>query len=221
MDDDIIDLLTTKDQEQSRARRINGLVVGIITNNNDPQRLGRVKIHFPWLSDNNETDWTRIATIMGGKERGTFFLPEVEDEVLVGFENDDFDRPYVIGSVWSKEDSPPETNADGKNNIRKIRSRSGHEIIFDDSDGKELVNIHTNANHTILLDDNPGSAKVVISDKTGNNSIQIDSNQNSITISSLLNLKIKATNIEIEASGMMTIKAGATLTIKGALVSIN
>lgn len=221
MDDDILDLVISNDQQQSRARRINGVVVGIITNNNDPQRLGRVKIHFPWLSDDNETDWSRVATLMAGKERGSFFLPEVEDEVLVAFEHGDIDHPYVIGTLWSKEDSPPETNSNGKNNIRKIRSRSGHEIIFDDSDGKEQVKIHTNANHMILLDDSTSSPKVVISDKTGNNSIEIDSNQNAITISSMLDLKIKATSLEIEATGMMTIKAGATLTIKGSLVTIN
>jgi uncharacterized protein involved in type VI secretion and phage assembly len=219
--DNIFDLLTSSEQEQNRITRINGVVVGIVTTNKDPEGLGRVKVHFQWLSEDNETDWIRVATFMAGIERGSYFIPEANDEVLLAFEYGDINRPYVIGSLWSKEDKSPEANANGNNDIRKIKSRSGHEIIFDDSAGKEMITIHSNSNHTIVLDDSPSSSKIQINDKSGNNSIQIDSVQNSITISSALNLKINATNIEIESTGMLTIKSGAILTIKGALVKIN
>jgi uncharacterized protein involved in type VI secretion and phage assembly len=217
----ILDLVNTQEQETSRSRKTTGVVIGVVTANNDPEHLSRVKIRFPWLSDNNETDWARVSTFMAGIERGGFFLPEVEDEVLVAFEHGDMKRPIVIGALWNREDKPPESNSDGKNNIRKIKSRSGHEIIFDDSDGKEKVEVHTKAGHKILLDDSAGSAKIAIKDKTENNFIEIDSEQNSLKISSLVDLSIKAQNIQIESSAMMNIKSGATMNINGALVKIN
>lgn len=206
----------------SRATRINGVAVGIVTNNYDDEKhLGRVKIYFPWLSQKNETDWVRICSFMAGRERGGFFLPEVGDEVLVAFEHGDINSPFVLGSLWSKEDKPPETNVDGKNNIRKIKSRSGHEIIFDDSQGLELLSIHTKSGHNILLDDTPGSEKITIKDKTENNYIEINSSQKSISISSQMDLSIKANSIKIEASENMKITSGSSMTINGSMVSIN
>ena len=208
-------------QEGSRDRRVAGVVVGIVTNNKDTEGMGRVKVKFPWRGDTDESYWARVATLMAGKDRGTFFLPEVEDEVLVAFDHGDINHPYVIGALWNGVDTPPEANSDGKNNIRKIKSRSGHEIIFGDEQSKEKIELHTNAGHTIILDDSAGNEKIEIKDKTGNNSITIDSVQNAITISSQMKLSIKAQMIEIEAEGMMTIKSGANLTIQGAIVQIN
>jgi uncharacterized protein involved in type VI secretion and phage assembly len=216
----LLDALST---DNSRVSKVLGVAAGIVTDNHDPDGLGRVKVKFPWLSDDNETDWIRIATMMAGGDRGSFFLPEVEDEVLVAFEHGDINHPYVIGALWNGIDKPPETDGDGQNNIRKIRSRSGHEIIFDDngSAGLEKVEIHTKSGHKIVLDDSLGQEKIEIADNTGSNSIAIDSVQNSITISSSLQLKIKASIIEIEADSMLTIKAGAILTLQGSLVKIN
>jgi len=219
----LIDLLTDEDEERARTKRINGIVTGIVTNNRDEEGLGRIKVKFPWLSEENETDWAKVMSFMAGKERGGFFLPEVGDEVLVAFEHGDINYPYVIGALWNNEDNPPETNSDGKNNIRKIRSRSGHEIVFNDDDTskQEKIEIHTKGGHKILLDDSAGQEKIEIIDKTGSNKMTIDSVQNSISIESAMQLKIKAQVIEIEAGATMTIKAGAVLNIQGALVKIN
>jgi uncharacterized protein involved in type VI secretion and phage assembly len=215
--------LVESDREEMRGRRIEGIVLGIVTNNQDPESVGRVKVKFPWLEDGDESYWARVATLMAGNDRGTFFLPEVEDEVLVAFDHGDINHPYVMGTLWNGVDTPPETNENGKNNIRKIKSRSGHEIIFDDNDEemKEKIEIRTNAGHTIVLDDSAGGEKIEIKDKTGNNSIVIDSVQNAITISSQMKLSIKSPMIEIEAEGMMTLKSGANMTIQGAIVQIN
>lgn len=209
--------------DESRVRRITGVVIGIVTNNKDAEGMGRVKVKFPWRGDSDESYWARVSTLMAGKDRGAFFLPEVGDEVLVAFDHGDINHPYVIGALWNGVDTPPETNADGKNNIRTIKSRSGHEIIFDDNDEqkKEKIEIHTKAGHTIILDDSAGAEKIEIKDKTGNNSIMIDSVQNAIAISSQMKLSIKAQAIEIESGGMMSIKSSATLTIQGAIVKIN
>lgn len=216
----ILDALGVDDRN---VRQAVGVAAGIVTNNQDPDGLGRVKIRFPWLSDDNETDWVRIATLMAGGERGSFFIPEVGDEVLVAFEHGDINYPYVIGALWNGVAKPPESNSDGRNNIRKIKSRSGHEIIFNDDNTamQEKIEIHTNAGHKIVLDDSAGQEKIEIVDKTGSNKITIDSVQNSINVESAIQLKIKSQMIEIEAGGMMTLKAGATLTIQGALVKIN
>jgi uncharacterized protein involved in type VI secretion and phage assembly len=206
---------------QAQSRRIAGVVVGIVTNNKDPDGMGRVKVRFPWRDDEDESFWARVATMMAGSDRGSYFLPEVDDEVLIAFDHGDVHHPYVIGALWNGKDKPPEENSDGKNNIRKIRSRSGHEIILDDSQGQEKVTIKTNAGHQILLDDSSGGEKIEIKDKTGSNKIVIDSMQNSIAIQSTMKLTIKSATVEIEADTMLTVKAGAVLKLQGALVQIN
>lgn len=217
----ILDVL--QGSRETEANRIWGVVIGIVTNNKDADGLGRVKVKFPWRDAADESYWARIATMMAGNDRGSFFLPEVGDEVLVAFDHGDVNHPYILGALWNGVDKPPVTNADGKNNIRKIKSRSGHEIIFDDNNAqmKEKIEIHTKAGHKILLDDSAGQEKIEVVDKTGSNFVKIDSVQSSITIESAMQLKIKSQMIEIEAGTMMTIKAGAVLTIQGTLVKIN
>jgi len=202
--------------------KIEGVMVGIVTNNKDADGLGRVRLRLPVREGNDDIE-ARVATLMGGKERGSFFLPEVGDEVLVAFEQGDVQHPYIIGALWNGEDKPPEANSDGKNNIRKIRSRSGHEILFnDDAETKqEKLVIQTKAGHVITLDDSSGKEKIDIKDKTGSNTITIDSNQNAIAISSAMKLTLKSQIIEIEAQSMMKIKSNAILTIEGTPVKIN
>jgi uncharacterized protein involved in type VI secretion and phage assembly len=237
----ILDALSTGD---GGAGKISGVAAGIVTNNKDPDGMGRVKLKFPWLSDENESDWVRVTTLMAGGERGTFFLPEVGDEVLVAFDHGDINYPYIIGALWNGNDAPPETNSDGKNNLRKIKSRSGHEIVFDDNaeESKEKLEIKTNAGHTLvlddaagkeqigitsraghkmLLDDTSGGEKIEIVDKGGSNKILIDSMQNSISIESGMQINIKSNIIEIEGSSSLTLKSGGMLTIEGSIVKIN
>jgi len=204
-----------------KSDKIFGVAIGIVTNNKDPDGMGRVKVTFPWRESGDESDWTRIATLMSGKEMGTFFLPEVGDEVLVAFENGDVEHPYILGSLWNGKEKPPETNSDGKNNIRQIKSRSGHEIILNDEKSKEQVLIKTKGGHTILLDDTSGGEKIEIKDQTGSNSVVIDAAQNNIEVKCSMQLHLKANIVEIEADSMMTIKAGATLSLQGAIVKIN
>ena len=86
---------------------IHGVVIGLVTNNNDPQNLGRVKVMFPWLSDNLESDWFRVASPMAGAGRGIMFMPEVDDEVLVAFEHGNPQRGIVVGSLWNGKDKTP------------------------------------------------------------------------------------------------------------------
>lgn len=189
------------------------LTTAIVTNNNDPDNLGRVKVKYPWSLDNEESYWARISSPMAGDDRGTYFIPEVEDEVLVAFISGNIEYPIIIGSLWNQSDNPPENNNDGKNNIRKIKSRSGHEIIFDDDDnGDTKLEIISSSGHKILLDDTKGSENIKIEDNSGS-SIQIDSVSNKVTIKSNLEVSIEATNISLDASG--------ELVLKGSLIRIN
>ncbi|GBF34821.1 VgrG protein [Desulfocucumis palustris] len=227
-------------------KKVYGVMVGVVTNNKDPEKLGRVKVKLPLRECQNETFWARMATLMAGNNMGSFFLPEVNDEVLVAFNEGDLHQPFVIGMLWNNKDKPPETNEDGKNNIRKIKSRSGHEIIFGDESSKESITIKTSKGHTVTMDDS-GTGKIEIKDKDGkntitiasgtneitlnsdakinlkskSNSVLIDSMQNSVTIESAMQLKIKSQKIDIEAGGMMTVKSGGMLTIQGSMVKIN
>lgn len=219
----ISDLLNNREQNQTRTTRISGVVSAIVTNNQDDEGLGRIKVMFPWLSEDNESDWAKVLSFMAGNERGGYFLPEVGDEVLVAFEQGNINFPYIIGALWNAEHPPPESNTDGNNTIRKITSRSGHEIIFNDDQerGEEKIEIITNSGHKILMDDSTGNEKIEIMDKTGNNYIKIDSVQNSITVESSTSLNIKGQIISIEADASMEIKSNGTLTIQGSVVRIN
>ena len=188
-----------------------GVTIGIVTNNQDPENLGRVKLRFPWLSDDHESHWARVLTLMAGPNRGVYFLPEVNDEVLVAFEHGQIEFPYVLGALWNGQDRPPESNADGQNNRRTITSRSGHTIVLDDTEGEE---------------------KIVICDKTGHNEIRIDSSDNRITVqtggdlviettgsiglnSTDGDLAIKCQNLSLQAQGNCEIKAGKNSKMEG------
>jgi len=167
--------------------RFYGVTVGIVTNNKDEEGFGRVKVKFPWLSETDESYWARVLTPMAGKQRGLYFLPEVDDEVLVAFDRGDISSPYILGGLWNGQDKPPESNTDGKNNLRVIKSRSGHQIILDDTENAE---------------------KITICDKTGKNQIVIDSKNNAISIEGEKDISIKAKGkISLESSdGDISIK---------------
>jgi uncharacterized protein involved in type VI secretion and phage assembly len=109
--------------------KIDGVVIGLVTNVSDPLKKNRVKLHFPWLDDNQETDWVRIATMMAGGGRGSMFMPEVNDEVLVAFEHSDTRFPLIVGFLWNGKDAPPGEDV----RDRKIVSKNGHQIRFLDS----------------------------------------------------------------------------------------
>lgn len=217
----LFELLDEAERNGKAGGRVGGVAVAVVADNRDPDGLGRVKVKFPWKDDADESSWARLAVPMAGKARGTWFLPEVGDEVLVAFDHGDVQHPYVLGSLWNGSDTPPGDNGDGKNAIRKITSRSGHELVFDDSDGKEQLVLRTKGGHAITLDDTSGGEKIEIRDKSGSNKLVIDSSRNSIGIESGMELKIKAGTVEIQADSSLTLKAGATLTIQGSLVKIN
>lgn len=211
-DENLLDAISGEDFHESKARGINGIVVGIVKNNKDPDGLGRVTVHFPWLSEDNESDWARVVTFMAGAEKGGFFLPEKDSEVAVAFEHADINRPIVVGALYNLQDPPPLKKGDDHENIKKIRTRSGHEIIFDDTTAQEKIEIHTKdgEGHKIILDNTIGASKISIQDETGLNSIEIDSLTGSVSISGTLMLNIQATNI-INVNALTAININAPM----------
>jgi uncharacterized protein involved in type VI secretion and phage assembly len=194
---------------------VRGVSVAVVRQNEDPEGLGRVRVQFPWHENADESQWARIAVPMAGNNRGTWFLPEKGDEVLVVCDAERSQHPYVIGSLWNGQETPPETNSDGRNDIRKIRSRSGHEIIFDDG-AQGRIDIHLSDNKRVRMDPDG----ILISDDKGNQ-IEIKSVPGTISIQSNAKLSIQSKVIDIKADASMTLQATGTLTIQGALVKIN
>src|SRR5262249_4489824 len=132
---------------QSREGRTDlpSAVVGLVTNNTDPDGLGRVKVKFPWLDDSEESWWARPARPKAGASRGLYILPEINDEVLVTFEHGEITRPFILGSLWNGQDKPPKTNNEvvtsSKVNERMWITRAGHTISLDDTEGSEKITI--------------------------------------------------------------------------------
>lgn len=188
----------------------NGIAIGIVSNLEDPDGLGRVQLKYPHLDD-QDSQWARLAMPMAGPDRGTFFRPEVDDEVLVAFEHGDVRRPYIVGSLWSSEDKPPADDGQPKeNNWRFIKSRSGHIIKFNDTDGAETIEIiDKNEEHQIIIDS--ANKKIQIICKSGDIELSATSGK----------VAVEASEVEIKASGSMTLEAGGEMTIKGSMVNIN
>lgn len=178
-----------------------GVVIAIVTNNQDPDELGRIKVKFPWLSDSEESGWIRIISPYAGKERGIVFFPEVDDEVAVAFEFGDINSPFILGSLYNGVDIPPELNSDGDNNIKMIKTRSGHTIKFDDTEDAE---------------------KIEIIDAGESNMLTIDTAENKIIIESAGDIELKAPDgkvgitakeIELVADETILMEAGSTFDI--------
>ena len=214
--------------------RIAGVVIATVSNIDDPDDLGRIKVKFPWMGENYQSDWASIAMPMTGSKTGFFFMPSVGDVVLVAFDHGDVNRPFIIGSLWNKKAKPPGTSADAKNRIFRLRTKEGNEIIFDDESNQanRKVEIRTGSGHCIII----GSQKIEIKDKDAKNSVCIDAQAQSVLLESSNKISIKAPTIEIEATANMKIKSGVLnvesngvaqikasgpLTIQGAIVKIN
>jgi len=203
--------------ERDHTARITGVVVGVVTNNQDPDGLGRVKVKFPWLSDTDESYWARIVSPMAGNGRGLYCLPEVDDEVLVVFEHGDVRFPYVLGALWNGKDKPPADNSDGKNNMRLLKSRSGHVIRLSDEDGKEKIEIIDKSEKNSIVFDTANNTITITADKD----IILSAPQGTIKLDGQKIEAKSSADAKVEAGAGMDVKASGTLNIKGATVNIN
>jgi uncharacterized protein involved in type VI secretion and phage assembly len=170
----------------------------------DPNGSGRVKVTLPWCPDTGSDHyeaWARVATMMGGNKRGSWFIPDVNDEVLLGFEAGDPRRPYVVGALWNGSDAPPESmDGSGQNYKKVLCSRNGVRVTLDDTSGQENFIVETPGGQKITLHDGPGSIEVV------------DSNGNSI--------KLQASGVTVTTSAKVSVTA-STVDVSASMVNVN
>lgn len=175
-----------------------GLVAAIVTNNDDPEQLGRVKVTFPTLSAEDESTWARVATPGGGRGRGLQLLPEVDDEVLVGFELGDMGRPVVLGGLWSREDRPPQPDvcADGVVRSRVLASRTDARLTMTDDPTPAVE---------LTLGDGSCAVRLEKSESTvtGDQKLVISAAQ--VEIRAGQKLSLSAAQVEINASGSLVL----------------
>lgn len=170
----------------------------------DPEGRGRVEVVLPWAPDaagSSYAVWARVATLAAGNQHGTFWIPDVADEVLVAFEAGDVRRPYVLGSLWNGKDQPPEQmDGAGRNPLKVLQTRSGVRVTMDDSDGRSSLTLETPGGRKVTLRDGPGVLE--LNDGQGNS------------------VKLEASGLTITAN-KVTINAGAKLDVTAATVSVN
>jgi uncharacterized protein involved in type VI secretion and phage assembly len=209
--------------ESDQTQRYYGVVIGVVSNIDDPENTGRVKVRFPWLSSDEESHWARVCQFMTGNDRGSWFIPEVNDEVLVAFEHGDVNHPYVVGSLYNGQDQPPSENShSSENNIRMIKSRSGHIIKIDDTSGSEQVEIKTSSGKSVLTMKSDGSITIKSENITIEGTMKIDLKSQNINIEASQQLKLKGTSgFAVESTGTGKVEASGPLTVKGAVVNIN
>lgn len=215
---------------------INGVVVAIVTDNNDPNNTARVKLKFPWLDDSYESDWARITQLGAGPDSGAHFIPEVNDEVLVAFEFGDIRRPYVVGSLHNGQDKPKLGQGlfdNGKVKRRGFISRKGHQFIFfDDPNKAGMAFISSDGKLKISLNETNSEIHIESQGK-----IHVES-QKDMIFESQANLNLKAgqglkveagTNLDMKASsgatldggGQLEVKASGQVKVTGAMVDVN
>ncbi len=159
---------------------------------------GWVKVRLPWSPDSGSAAyevWARMAVLMAGPDRGTWFIPDPGDEVLIAFQGGDPAHPFVVGGLWNGQDSPPEQmDGAGENNLKTICSRTGIRITMDDTQGAVKLTIETPGGQRITLDD--GGMNVLIEDSNGN-SIKLQAS--GITITAAAQVEVNASMVQVNA----------------------
>lgn len=218
MPDDVMFGLMQEMKPLPGEKKIYGVCTATVINNIDVTGLARVQLMLPWLP--GAVPWARLATLMAGMARGSYFVPMIGDEVLVAFNHGDVREPYVIGCMWNPLDRPPVLSPTDALTTRKIRSPLGHELTFDDL--LQSVTLQSNTFSTLSL--TPEKAEV----STPAASVSVGK-LGDVTISAATKLTLNAPFIEISATSLLTIesqgaavlKAGSACAVQGAVVKIN
>jgi phage protein D len=198
---------------------LHGVMVGIVRNNvGDPKGLGRVQVSFPDFSEINLSQWARVASFMAGGELsnswGGYFLPDIDDEVLIAFEHGDINRPVIIGALWNGQARPPITN-EGINAKKVFKTRRGMQLLFDETPGLEKLVIEDKATNSITLDAKPGVESITLKDKAGS-TVKLDTTSGEIAITHRA-----GSTISLKADGSLSISAPKDIEINSIGGDIN
>ena len=196
------------------------LVVGVVTNNNDPDQMGRVRVKYPSLSDSDQSAWARVASVSAGAGRGMVMLPQPNEEVIVGFEHGDTRRPIVLGSLFNGRDKPgPDLlqNRDGSfallsNEKAHIHTKKDLEIK---SDQKMVIEVKSDQNTKVqgnLTHETTGTGKLKAQQYTLEAGSTLNIKGVSVTVEASAALQLKGATVDVQASG--------PLTLKGAIINI-
>jgi uncharacterized protein involved in type VI secretion and phage assembly len=202
-----------------------GVEVGLVTNVKDDKKLGRVKVCFPRLPGKPESDWVRVVQPAAGAGRGFYWIPHVNDEVLIAFERGEAHRPYVIGSLWNGKDKPMSKAYTDENTTIMLQTKSGHQIILDDKkDAEKIIIADKSGNRTLTFD--VKNKKFIVEAKEGD--IELHAEKKIIIECEDLEIKTKktgkidiGTTFDLNVSDKAKIKAGPQLSIKASRVNIN
>jgi phage protein D/phage baseplate assembly protein gpV len=185
--------------------RIYGMVIAIVTDVKDPEKLGRVKLKFPWLADEYESYWARVVHAGAGKERGLMILPEVNDEVLVAFEHGDVRFPYVLGGLYNGIDKPFEAD----------------KLVDSSSGAVDRRYFRTRLGHLVSIADTKDGGGIVIETAKAKNSLTLDNAKNKITVKSNGDVEVEARGkVRIKAGSQMSLEAGSSLELKAPSIAV-
>jgi phage protein D/phage baseplate assembly protein gpV len=174
-----------------------GVYPALVTNVQDPDKLGRIKVNLPWLAEDYESDWARVMQIGAGADRGILWFPEVGDEVAVAFLAGEPSRPMVLGGLYNGTDTPPfegfADSGDGQIDTRALRTRVGHTLVFEDTSGEESIRLETGDGAVSITLDQAGKKLAIAT--TGDVTVEADGE-----------VSVKARDITLDASGTASIK---------------
>lgn len=210
--------------------KINGLVIGLVKDVDDPDGEGRVRVAFPWLGSDDFSGWAPIAAPLGGKDRGYYYLPEIDDEALVAFEFGDIDHPFVIGFLHNGVDKPPTQGID--KHVRRVKSVSGHVFDLDDRSGREKVQLTTKGGHTLDMRDGDSTVNL---ETSGGQAITMQDSPAQITITTVAGTTIQMTDapsevdirtvtgvsLSVSDNGVTVTSASMPVTVDALQVTVN
>lgn len=195
---------------------IRGLQTGIVKKiNEDPDNEFRVQVEMPLLGDDSEPIWARLSTFYAGNTIGAYFMPEVDDEVILGFMNDDPRFPIILGSVFSSKIPAPET-PDEKNTIKTLITQSKLQLKFDDEN--KVITILTPGGNTMVFSDKDKG--ITVTDQNSNK-IEMTDNGISLTDKSSNKIEMSSSGITIDSKSNLTLKAAQEVSVKGLSVAVS
>lgn len=209
---------------------IAGLQTGVVTDNADPDHMGRVKVKLFWNTDQEETPWVRVLSPHAGKDRGWFCLPEVGDEVLVGFDRDHPETPLVVGSLYNKEDAPVGETKDDQNDIKAFITKGGNRIFIKDTDNQEEITLTTKEGKNQICLKMGGTPQITLK---SDGKILLEAKeivlkaQNTLSCSSdgktevKGNSEVKVTGSKAEVNGTQVKVSGTQVKVTGTRIDLN